>query len=215
LVSWPVIHPVSQPVSQSVDPCAPYNLFPYTQCPDFRCTSPLITRHSPRAYRDAYRTKRSTQLIWRTGNIAVLTEAVIDPRASYELVPKLADKHITQLPGLVQQFPCRHSLNQIRRPTVTGPGTASAQFFRGNNRTAQFYYEHVSNVVESETHINLKIDAYAMKRSWRRFCVRRKINHIYQGQRRQYTGNCACVYDVCSVKKKLKTKQILPTVLPT
>jgi len=30
----------------------------------------------------------------------------------------------------------------------------------------------------------------------RRFSVRRTIRHIYQGQWRQYAGNCACVYGI-------------------
>jgi hypothetical protein len=34
----------------------------------------------------------------------------------------------------------------------------------------------------SEIHINLKIDAGALNRRRRRFCVRRSICHIYQGQ---------------------------------
>jgi hypothetical protein len=33
----------------------------------------------------------------------------------------------------------------------------------------------------SEIHINLKIDADALNRRRRRFCVRRTICHIYQG----------------------------------
>jgi hypothetical protein len=34
----------------------------------------------------------------------------------------------------------------------------------------------------SEIHINLKIDADALNRRRRRFCVRRSIYHIYHGQ---------------------------------
>jgi hypothetical protein len=34
----------------------------------------------------------------------------------------------------------------------------------------------------SKIHINLKIDADALNRRWRRVCVRRTIYHIYQGQ---------------------------------
>jgi hypothetical protein len=52
----------------------------------------------------------------------------------------------------------------------------------------------------SEIHMNLKIDADALNRRRRRFFIRRKIYHIYQGQRRQYAGKCACVYGVCSVR---------------
>jgi hypothetical protein len=36
----------------------------------------------------------------------------------------------------------------------------------------------------SEIHINLKIDADALNRRRRRFCVRRKIYHIYEEQGR-------------------------------
>jgi hypothetical protein len=58
----------------------------------------------------------------------------------------------------------------------------------------------------SEIHINLKIDAYALNRHRRRFCVRRTIYHIYHGQRRQYADKCACVYGVCSVKNKIENE---------
>jgi hypothetical protein len=34
----------------------------------------------------------------------------------------------------------------------------------------------------SEIHINLKIDAEALNRRWRRFCIRSTVYHIYQGQ---------------------------------
>jgi len=36
----------------------------------------------------------------------------------------------------------------------------------------------------SEIYINLKIDTDALNRRRRRFCIRRKIYHIYQGRRR-------------------------------
>jgi hypothetical protein len=58
----------------------------------------------------------------------------------------------------------------------------------------------------SENHINTKTDADALNRHRRRFCVRRRVYHIYHGQRRQYDGKCACVYDVCSVKNKIENK---------
>jgi hypothetical protein len=48
----------------------------------------------------------------------------------------------------------------------------------------------------SEIYINLKIDADALNRRWRRFCVRRTVYHIYQGQWRQYAGKCTCRYEV-------------------
>jgi hypothetical protein len=58
----------------------------------------------------------------------------------------------------------------------------------------------------SEIRINLKIDADAPNRRRRRFCVRRTIYHIHQGEGRQYPGNCACVYVVCIVKKKTENE---------
>jgi hypothetical protein len=58
----------------------------------------------------------------------------------------------------------------------------------------------------SEIRINPKIDADALNRRRRRFCVRHKIYHIYQGQRRQYPGKCACVYSVRSVKNKIENE---------
>jgi hypothetical protein len=32
----------------------------------------------------------------------------------------------------------------------------------------------------TEIHINLKIDADAQNRRWRRFCIRRTIHHLYE-----------------------------------
>jgi hypothetical protein len=61
----------------------------------------------------------------------------------------------------------------------------------------------------SRIHINLKIDADALNRRRRRFCVRRKVYHIYQEQRREYAGKCACVYGVCSVKNKFENETYL------
>jgi hypothetical protein len=58
----------------------------------------------------------------------------------------------------------------------------------------------------SEIHINLKIDADALNRRRRRFCVRRTTYHIYPGERRQNAGKCACVYGVCSVKNKIENE---------
>jgi len=34
----------------------------------------------------------------------------------------------------------------------------------------------------------------------RQFCVRRTICHIFPGYWRQYAGNWACVFGICSVK---------------
>jgi hypothetical protein len=62
----------------------------------------------------------------------------------------------------------------------------------------------------SEIHMNLKNDADALNRRRRRFCVRRTMCHIYQGQRRQYAGNCAGVYVIYSVKNKIE-KETNPT----
>jgi hypothetical protein len=61
----------------------------------------------------------------------------------------------------------------------------------------------------SEIHIKLKIDANALNRRRRRFCVRRKLCAIYYGQRRQYVGKYACVYGVCSVKNKIENETYL------
>jgi hypothetical protein len=58
----------------------------------------------------------------------------------------------------------------------------------------------------SEIRINLIIDADALNRRRRRFCVRRTMYHIYPGQRKQYAGKCACVYGMCSVKNKIENE---------
>jgi hypothetical protein len=58
----------------------------------------------------------------------------------------------------------------------------------------------------SEIHTNLKIDADALNRRQRRFCVRRTMYHIYPGQRRQDTVKCACVYGISSVKNKIENE---------
>jgi hypothetical protein len=60
------------------------------------------------------------------------------------------------------------------------------------------------NVVEKQNPYNLKIDADALNRGRRRFCIRRKVYHIYQVQWMQYAGNFACVYGLCSVKNKIE-----------
>jgi hypothetical protein len=61
----------------------------------------------------------------------------------------------------------------------------------------------------SEIRINLKIDADALNRRWRHFCVRRNIYHIYQRQRRLYAGKCACAYSVSSVRNKIENETYL------
>jgi len=58
----------------------------------------------------------------------------------------------------------------------------------------------------SQVNVNLKIDADALNRRRRRFCVRRTMYHIDQGEWRQYTGKCACVYGVCSGKNKIENE---------
>jgi len=52
--------------------------------------------------------------------------------------------------------------------------------------------------------MNVKIDADALNRRRRRFCVRLTIYHIYHGQLRLSAGMCACVYGVCIVKNKME-----------
>jgi hypothetical protein len=42
----------------------------------------------------------------------------------------------------------------------------------------------ITTLWRSEIHMNSKIDADALNRRRRRFCIRRKIYHIYQEQRR-------------------------------
>jgi hypothetical protein len=58
----------------------------------------------------------------------------------------------------------------------------------------------------SEIRINLKIDADALNRRRRRFCVGRPMYHIYPGQRRYDVGMCACVYGISSVKNKTENE---------
>jgi hypothetical protein len=58
----------------------------------------------------------------------------------------------------------------------------------------------------SKIHENLKIDADALNRRRRRFCVRPKMYSIYQGQRIKYADMCACVYGVCSVNKIIENE---------
>jgi len=52
----------------------------------------------------------------------------------------------------------------------------------------------------SEIHINLNIDAEPLNRRRSRFSFRPTICHIFQRHWRQYAGNCACVYGMCSVR---------------
>jgi hypothetical protein len=58
----------------------------------------------------------------------------------------------------------------------------------------------------SEIHINLKMDADALNRRRRRFCVRSTMCHIYPRQRKQDAGKCACVYGICSVKNEIENE---------
>jgi hypothetical protein len=57
----------------------------------------------------------------------------------------------------------------------------------------------------SEIHLTLKIDADALNRRRRRFGVRRKIYHIYQGPD-AVCCKCACVYGIYSVKNKIENE---------
>jgi len=59
----------------------------------------------------------------------------------------------------------------------------------------------------SEIRINLKIDADALNRHRRRFCVRRTVYDIYRGQCRQYAGKYACVYGICREKNKIENER--------
>jgi hypothetical protein len=86
-------------------------------------------------------------------------------------------------------------MRRIIRRTVC---TAEAQ-----RNLAVLFRTSFTTIWRSKIHISLKVDADTLNRRRRRFCVRRKIYHIYQGQRRQYAAKCACVYDVCSVKNKI------------
>jgi hypothetical protein len=78
--------------------------------------------------------------------------------------------------------------------------------YRKHNGIAQLLRTRFTTLWRSEIHNNIKIDADALNRRRRRFCVRRKIRHFYQGQRRQYAGKCACVYSICSVKNKIENE---------
>jgi hypothetical protein len=58
----------------------------------------------------------------------------------------------------------------------------------------------------NEIHINLKIDADALNRRRRRFCVRHTMCHIDPRQRSQDDGKCATVYGINSVKNKIENE---------
>jgi hypothetical protein len=66
-------------------------------------------------------------------------------------------------------------------------------------------YQYMKHFVDSKS-ISIKTDADALNRRRRRLCVRRKIYHIFQGNRSQYAGKCAWAYGVCSVKNKIENK---------
>jgi len=68
-----------------------------------------------------------------------------------------------------------------------------------NTTESLIYTSNTFHHVVEELHINLKIDAVAMNRRRRRFCIRLTIYHIYQGQRRQCAGYFVCVHDKRSV----------------
>jgi hypothetical protein len=73
------------------------------------------------------------------------------------------------------------------------------------NRTILFS-KSLTTLWRSEIHMNLKIDADAQNRRWRRFRVRRRAYHTYQGKGRQYAGKSECVYGISSVKNKIKNQ---------
>jgi hypothetical protein len=80
-------------------------------------------------------------------------------------------------------------MRSIRRTLTGGSVLPKTQ----RNRAFQLR-TRLTTLWRSEIHMNLKIDADALYRRWRHFRVRRTVHHIYQGQRRQYAGKCACVY---------------------
>jgi hypothetical protein len=79
-------------------------------------------------------------------------------------------------------------------------------YYRRQRNHADLLRTHFRTLWRSEIHINLKIDADALNRRWRRFCVRRTVYYMYQGQWRKYAVACPCVYDVCTVKNKIENE---------
>jgi hypothetical protein len=53
---------------------------------------------------------------------------------------------------------------------------------KAQRNIAVLFCTHFTTLWRSEIHISLKIDADALNRRWRCFCVRRTVYHIYQGQ---------------------------------
>jgi hypothetical protein len=89
----------------------------------------------------------------------------------------------------------------IRR-TLRGPSVLP----KTQRNRAVLFRTRFTLLWRSEIHINPKIDADALNRLRRRFCVRPKMHHIYQGQRRQYAGKSACVYGIFSMNNKIENK---------
>jgi len=57
-----------------------------------------------------------------------------------------------------------------------------SQLKKAQRNLAVLFRTRFTTLWRSEIRINLKIDADTLNRRWRRFCVRRTVYHIYQGQ---------------------------------
>jgi hypothetical protein len=64
------------------------------------------------------------------------------------------------------------------RQTLRGPSVLP----KTQRNHAVLLRKRFTTLRRCEIHINLKIDADALNRRRRRFCVRRTVYHIYQGQ---------------------------------
>jgi hypothetical protein len=86
--------------------------------------------------------------------------------------------------------------------TLTGPSVLS----KTQRNSAVLLRTDFTMLWRSEIHINLKIDVDALSRRRRRFCVRRTLYHIYQGQWRHklISAHASTVYAVLSIKSKTK-----------
>jgi hypothetical protein len=89
----------------------------------------------------------------------------------------------------------------MRSIYITLKGPSVLQKIERNR--AVLFRTHFTTIWRSKIHANLKVEADVLNGQRRRFCVRHRTYHIYQGQRRQYAYKCACVYGVCSVKNKI------------
>jgi hypothetical protein len=70
------------------------------------------------------------------------------------------------------------------RRTLKGPSV----LLKTQRNLAVLLRRRLKTLWRSEIHINLKIDADALNRRQRRFCVRLTVYHICRGERRQYAG---------------------------